>query len=97
MNYVMPQEHGNHYGTKMLRMGGYKVVASEGFEFRVSKFSTAELDRKGHNFQLVPNGYANVRIDYKVSGIGSGSCGPALLHQYRVRDSKVSFKFSIVK
>ena len=97
VDYVMPQEHGNHYGTKYVDFGAYKIVAKDGFELCVSKYDTRELDRKGHNFELVPNGYANVRIDYKVSGIGSNSCGPELLPQYRLRDPKISFKFSIIK
>lgn len=97
VDYIVPQEHGNHYGTKYLDLGGYKFISAQGFEFSVSNYSTCELDQKRHNFELVPDSCVNVRIDYKVSGIGSGSCGPWLLPQYQMRDSKVSFKFSIVK
>jgi beta-galactosidase len=63
----------------------------------VSEFSTEELDSKSHNFDLESNGYANVRIDYKVSGIGSNSCGPSLLTKYRMRDKKIKFNFSILR
>ena len=38
-----------------------------------------------------------VAVDYKVSGIGSGSCGPQLLEKYRMQDENVKFEFSIVK
>ena len=75
VDYIRPQEHGNHYNVKYLDLGDYKFVARDAFEFSVSLFSTEELDRKNHNFELVPNGYSNVRIDYKMSGIGSASCG----------------------
>lgn len=97
VDYIVPQEHGNHYATKYIKLGEHKFISHDSFEVNVSNYSTKELDSKRHNFELVPNGYANVRIDYKVSGIGSGSCGPWLLHQYKMNDSKVSFRFSIIK
>ena len=97
VDYIMPQEHGNHYNTKYLKLGDFKFFAKKGFEFNVSKYDTRELAAKRHNFELVSNGYSNVRIDYKVSGIGSGSCGPALASRYQMRDSKVKFEFTICK
>jgi len=97
VDYIMPQEHGNHWNTRYLEMGGFAFVAKQGFESNVSVYSAEELTEKNHNFELVSNGFANVRIDYKVSGIGSGSCGPQLLEKYRLQDETVSFKFSIIK
>lgn len=97
VDYIVPQEHGNHYNTKYLELGDYKFIANDGFEFNVSNFDTGELDRKSHNFELVPNGYSNVRIDYKVSGIGSNSCGPALYSRYQLREEAINFNFSILK
>ena len=97
VDYIGPQEHGNHYNTKYLKLGNYSFVAKEGFEMNVSDYSAKELDAKRHNFELCKDSFTNVRIDYKVSGIGSASCGPWLLPQYQTRDAKVSFKFSIIK
>lgn len=97
VDYIMPQEHGNHWGTRYLQLGEYTFVSRQDFEINVSAYSTKELTEKAHNFELVPNGFANVRIDYKVSGIGSGSCGPQLLDKYRLQDEKVHFAFSIKK
>ncbi|MEG2670549.1 MAG: hypothetical protein RR957_08785 [Oscillospiraceae bacterium] len=37
-----------------------------------------------------------LRVDYKVSGIGSNSCGPELLEKYRVDDKKIEFDFFIL-
>ncbi len=97
VDYIRPQEHGNHYNTKLLEIGGVRFYTKDSFEICVSKYDAYELERKAHNFELVSDGYTNVRIDYKVSGIGSNSCGPELLPQYRMDDEKVSFKFSISK
>ncbi len=95
--YLMPQEHGNHYGTKLLSLGDFEFVSDQGFEMRVSDYETAELDRKTHNWQLEKDSSTNVRIDYKVSGIGSASCGPKLLRRYQLNDKKISFAFTIRK
>lgn len=97
VNYIKPQEHGNHYNTKYLRIGKYEFVSENGFECNVSKYSAAELESKKHAFELVPDGFTHVRVDYKVSGIGSNSCGPGLNGKYRVNDEEISFAFSIKK
>ena len=96
-NYIMPQEHGNHYGVKMLEIGGFTFVSGQGLECNVSKYTAKELENKQHNFELESDGLTHVRVDYKVSGIGSGSCGPQLREQYRLQDETVKFEFSIVK
>ncbi len=97
VDYVKPQEHGNHYGTKYLAIGGYEFVSADGFECNVSKYSAKKLTNTAHNFELVADEFNTVRIDYKVSGIGSNSCGPALLEQYQLKDENVRFEFSIIK
>ena len=48
-----------------------------------------------HTDELYKKGYANVRIDYKVLGIGSGSCGPQISDKYRLTDKKIAFQFYI--
>ena len=97
VDYIKPQEHGNHYDTNYLNLGEYSFVSQQGFEFNISQYSTSQLDNKMHNYELEKSKYTNVRIDYKVSGIGSNSCGPKLLEKYQMNDSKVEFKFSILK
>jgi beta-galactosidase len=97
VNYVKPQEHGNHYNTKYLKLGKYIFESNQGFEFNVSSYSKEELETKKHNFELEKDEYTNVRIDYKVSGIGSGSCGPQLMDKYQMNDTKIKFSFSVKK
>ncbi len=97
VDYVMPQEHGNHYNTKKLVLGEYTFLSEQGFEFNVSQYNVKELENKMHNFELLKDIATNVRIDYKVSGIGSGSIGPQLMPEYQLRDKNISFKFSIIR
>ncbi len=95
VDYVRPQEHGNHYNTKMLKIGDYAFLSEKGFEFNISEYSAYDLDSKKHNFELEKSGNIYARIDYKVSGIGSGSCGPQLAEQYQMKDKEVHFEFSV--
>ncbi len=97
VNYVMPQEHGNHTKTKMLKMGmGLGFVTDTEFEFSVSQYTAKQLEEALHTDELIPNGFTNVRIDYKNSGLGSNSCGPALNQKYQLNDKKIHFEFYII-
>lgn len=94
--YIRPQEHGSHYNTKYMKLGAYTFVSEQGFSANVSEYTSRELTEKAHDFELVKDAYTNVRIDYKVSGIGSASCGPEMMDKYRMNDGKVAFAFSIL-
>ncbi len=95
MPYVRPQEHGNHYGTKMLKIGNMAIKSNDGFEFSVSDYSTNALYKAEHTDELQKDGFVHLRVDYKVSGIGSNSCGPYLDEKYRLKEKEIDFAFSI--
>ncbi len=92
--YIMPQEHGNHTRVKRLRMDSGLTVQGE-FECNVSVYTAAALTAATHQNELVANGYTNLRVDYKVSGLGSNSCGPMLLEQYRLKKEPFTFHFTL--
>ena len=48
-----------------------------------------------HESELIQSDNTIVRIDYKNSGIGSNSCGPELLKQYRLNEKNIDFEFLI--
>ena len=91
---MRPQEHGNHTAVKWLRIGDLEISA-EDMEINVSRYSTAALTKAEHTDELVADGNTHVRIDYKVSGLGSNSCGPSLEKQYRLDEKEISFRFFI--
>jgi beta-galactosidase len=93
--YIVPQEHGNHTKTKLLQIGGLKFSTKGEFEFNVSNYTSEMLTNAKHTDELVEDKNTIVRIDYKNSGIGSNSCGPELLEQYRLKEKEISFEFSI--
>lgn len=97
VDYIMPQEHGNHTGARWLRTDNGLTFASDGeFEFNVSQYTADELARAMHTDELHKSGCTNIRIDYRDSGIGSGSCGAQLIEKYRVKDESFSFTFYIL-
>ena len=97
VNYVNPQEHGNHTKTKRLNMNnGLKFSTDTEFEFNVSEYTSEALTRATHTDELCKNNETNIRIDYKVSGIGSNSCGPELLEKHQLNEKEISFSFYIM-
>ncbi len=95
VNYVRPQEHGNHAEVKMLSIGKLKFLSETGFECNVSDYSTEAITKAEHTDELTADGYTHLRIDYRVSGIGSNSCGPVLGEQHRLSEKKIYFNFII--
>jgi beta-galactosidase len=92
--YIMPQEHGNHYGTRYLKLdNGLTFSADKAFEINVSQYGVEELFQKRHAAELQKDGKTHVRVDYKDSGIGSGSCGPQLMDQYKLSEEEIHFEF----
>lgn len=93
--YVRPQEHGNHTAVKMLRIGGLEFRAEQEMEIQVSRYSTAALLKAEHTDELAADGKTHLRIDYKVSGLGSNSCGPELEKRHRLDEKEIQFTFFI--
>ena len=87
-DYTRPQENSSHYGCKYMCLtdGNVKVRFEGGkdFSFNVSEYTQEELAEKRHNFELDKCESNVVCVDYKMAGVGSNSCGPALAEKYRV-------------
>ena len=94
VNYIRPQEHGNHTAAKMLTIGKM-CIESDDFECNVSSYSADALTKAEHTNELIKDSKTYLRIDYKVSGLGSNSCGPQLAEEYRVNQKKIKFNFTI--
>ena len=93
VNYVRPQEHGNHTACKRLEIENSLKFAADNMEIAVLHHSIEAIDKAEHTDELVKSDKTHVRIDYKMSGIGSNSCGPALDEKYRLDEKDISFKF----
>jgi beta-galactosidase len=99
-NYIMPQENGSRYGTEWAIVSneqgmGLKFTGSNEFSFNASHYTPEDLTTATHNYKLIKRKETIVHIDYKVSGIGSNSCGPELLEQYRLDEREFEFELHI--
>lgn len=98
-DYIFPQENSSHCGCHYLRLSDNSVkddlliTGDQTFSFHVSEYTQEELTKKLHNYELEKSPYTVVCLDYKQSGIGSNSCGPALLPQYRLEEEAFEFTF----
>lgn len=93
--YVRPQEHGNHTGVRALTVGGLTFEA-ETMEARVSEYSDHALLAAAHTDELRKDGLVHVRTDYRVSGLGSNSCGPELDKRHRLDEKEMTFTFTLM-
>ena len=61
----------------------------------LEQMSIEQLTAAEHTDEIGEPDAVHVRIDYKVSGIGSASCGPALDEKYCLCEKKISFAFTM--
>lgn len=96
VNYVMPQEHGNHTSTSWVKVGGiFTASAAEPFDMKVSAYSARRLFDAKHTDEIGASDGTYLRIDYMDSGLSSNSCGPALDPKWRLDDKDILFEFDI--
>ena len=99
--YVYPQEHGNHTDTRWLSIAdangnGLLFKAKTHFEFAASHISPKNLTTAKHTCDISPCDETFLRIDYRVGGLGSGSCGPYTFAQYILDEKRIEYGFSII-
>ena len=98
-DYIKPQENSSHFGCKHLTVtdGTHKVIftSEEGLSFNASEYTQEELASKKHNYELEKSEYHVICVDYKMAGVGSNACGPALAEKYRLPLPKLEAKFHI--
>ena len=99
-DYIRPQENGSHYdcGYVELNNSRYGIAAFSGstFSFNASYYTQEELEKKTHNYELTESDSVVLCVDYALNGIGSNSCGPVVLDQYRFNDVLFRFQFTLV-
>ena len=96
VNYIMPQEHGNHTDCRELAIeNSLRFTAEDKMEISVLHHSTEQIAAANHTDELENSNGTHIRVDYKVSGIGTNSCGPALPEKYRLSEKNIHFGFTI--
>ena len=99
-DYIRPQENGSHYDCGYVELNnsryGMAAFSESTFSFNASYYTQEELEKKTHNYELAESDSVVFCVDYALNGIGSNSCGPVVLDQYRFNDVLFRFQFTLV-
>ena len=102
--YIFPQENSSHLGTKFAYvttscgagLAFFAAGETESFSFNASHFSAGALTKTTHRHLLQADNRTFVHIDYRMSGVGSASCGPEPGEQYLIREEQMHFSFRLL-
>jgi beta-galactosidase len=97
--YVMPQEHGGHADTRWgvvhdAAGWGLLLTANLPFQWNVSHYTPEQLTAATHAEELEPAGVVTVHLDVRHRGLGTLSCGPDTLPQYRIGPGRYRFTWA---
>jgi beta-galactosidase len=100
-DYTRPQENGSRWGCADLRVSASSCAllftpASGSFCFNASRHTPEEIAAAAYNFELPQGGPVTLCVDYAQNGVGSNSCGPVLLKQYRFDAETFHFEIEIL-
>ncbi len=99
-HFIKPQDNGNHTDTLWCAVtdnggNGLLVKNATGFDFNCLPYRQEDLIASTHDFQL-PKPYETVLcFDYMHSGLGSASCGSAILEQYTLCERNFTAEFTL--
>ncbi len=73
--YIIPQDYGNKTDIRWVKISneqnaGLIISGSQLFNFSMHRYSTDNLTRAVHQFQLEKAGYITLNVDYEVTGVG---------------------------
>lgn len=99
--YIRPQENGNRSDVRWASFAddrgiGLLINGLPQFDFSAHRFSTEDIDKATHRHLLKPTDEIFVNIDHAQHGLGSASCGPGQLPQYRLLSGDFSFKIALI-
>jgi len=96
VNYPRPQEHGNHCFVRRLELSnGLSFASDNDFCMTVRHHSNDMLYRAEHTDELKRSDKTFVNIDYKMSGLGTNSCGPLPVEEVRLKEKDIHFAFDL--
>jgi hypothetical protein len=93
--YVMPQENGNRTDVRWVEIRnsdgtGFRAEANP-LEFSASNYTAKDLHEAKHTNELKKRDYITLNLDHRIMGLGSASCGPDTLPQYRIKAEPTEF------
>jgi beta-galactosidase len=99
-DYIRPQENGAHMDTKILALyndmgNGILLYSEEGFMFNARHYTDHALTCAEHTNELEQDDVIHVNVDYAQDGLGSNSCGPTVLDEYKLRPDTYKYGYTL--
>ncbi len=102
--YILPQENGTKVDLRWLALadaegGGLRITADQHFSASASRFRIEDYIAAYHTHELTPRPDIELCVDIRQRGLGTASCGPDTLPQYRVEpgvwEQKLRFELGV--
>ncbi|MGB1253495.1 MAG: glycoside hydrolase family 2 TIM barrel-domain containing protein [Candidatus Promineifilaceae bacterium] len=97
--YILPQDYGNKTDVRWVKLTnadgvGIAVSAENApMQTSVSHFSADDLYQASHTNKLTRRDETFLNLDHVQAGLGSASCGPDPLPEYRIKPGDFTFAF----
>ncbi|MGI6315874.1 MAG: glycoside hydrolase family 2 TIM barrel-domain containing protein [Christensenellales bacterium] len=98
--YVRPQENGAHCDTRFVALTdalgmGLLFTSAQEFSFNAHGYSDEALTEARHTYELKEDCFTWLNIDVAQCGLGSNSCGPRPLEEYRLLPEPRTLEFTL--
>lgn len=98
--YIKPQENGNKTDVRWMSLTnengiGLLAVGMPLFEVSAHHFTTEDLAKAKHTFELKRREDITLNLDFRQCGLGGGSCGPDTLPKYLINPEPVHFSLRL--
>ncbi|BCJ94338.1 glycoside hydrolase family 42 [Anaerocolumna cellulosilytica] len=100
VDYIKPQENSSHYGCNDVTITSdygqsIYITGANPFSFQATAYTQEELMQKAHNYELQKSDGTILCLDYKMSGVGSSSCGPDLAEKYQLCEEDIHWNLTL--
>jgi beta-galactosidase len=97
--YILPQEHGNKVDVRWLALrhtdgNGLLFQGRRPLSCNATHYPAADLITAYHTCDLSPRAETFLYLDWMQRGLGTASCGPDTLEQYRIGSGEFAFDYS---
>jgi len=99
--YIVPQEHGNKEAARWFSLCdakgiGLQIQAQGPLSFSASHLTPEDLTKAYHTHELAPRQEITVLMDAAQRGLGTASCGPDTLEQYRIANGSYRLRYAMI-
>jgi beta-galactosidase len=99
--YIRPQENGGHADVRWLELGepgagrGLRIDLGAPSQVSVTHHRAPDLAAATHDIDVVPAAETVIHLDAAHRGLGTASCGPDTLPEYRIAPGRYRWSWTL--